>query len=570
LTTVESRREADGDVLTVDLEPPTSSSPSFALRALGPSFVLSITLPPAGCITLGRSPDADVKLDDPSVSRVHARLHLLGSGVAIEDLGSANGTRLGSRLLGRGEAAAFEPGHAATLGAVTLVLSAGYEPAARSVVVASEAFASSLARASLRAGGGGGASALARFYVTGRLPAREIEQAVEDAGEGRVAAALVAAGDYALLFEGLGAAEARARLERAAARLRAQGAAVRFDLEPVEGDVERPSALLARPTPPPPEAPAAQPTAMDRVRQLVSLVADSTITVLLVGETGVGKEVTAEEIHRRSSRAPGPFLRLNCGSFSETLLESELFGHERGAFTGAVQAKPGLLEAARGGTVFLDEVGELPLRLQVKLLRVLEEQQVLRVGGLSPRPIDVRFVAATNRDLEREVAEGTFRRDLFFRLNGIIIQLPPLRDRPEEIMQLAEVFLGRACDRAGRPVPALPPETREALMRHAWPGNVRELRNVMERAVLLCRGSVIRTDDLHLERSDAPQGGNVVADSETSTSDDDERRRVLDALARCAGNQTQAAKLLGVSRGTLLARLDAYNLPRPRKGRKSG
>jgi two-component system, NtrC family, response regulator AtoC len=310
---------------------------------------------------------------------------------------------------------------------------------------------------------------------------------------------------------------------------------------------------------------------MDRVRQLVALVADSTITVLLVGETGVGKEVTAEEIHRRSSRAHGPFLRLNCGAFSESLLESELFGHEKGAFTGAVQAKPGLLEAARGGTVFLDEVGEMPPRLQVKLLRVLEDHQVLRVGGLSPRPIDVRFVAATNRDLEREVADGNFRRDLYFRLNGIIVQLPPLRDRPEEILQLAETFLGRASDRAGRPVALLPPETRETLMRHAWPGNVRELRNVMERAVLLCRNGVIRDDDLHLERADVPPPShNQVADSETSISDDDddERRRVLDALARCAGNQTQAAKVLGISRGTLLARLDAYNLPRPRKGRK--
>ncbi len=565
----------DGDVLTVNLEPP-SSSPVFNLRALGPTFVLSITLPPAGAVTLGRSPEADVKLDDPSVSRMHARLRIVGAGVSIEDLGSANGTNVGSRVLRRGEAAAFEPGHAATLGAVTLVLSLGREQALRSVVVANDEFAASLARASLRAGRGEAGSALARFYASGRLHAREIEQALEEASPGGgLLAALVAAGDYALLFEGLGAADARARLERAAARLRAQGSAVSFELEHVDGDVARPTALLAKPTPPPPApaAPPGQPTAMDRVRQLVALVADSTITVLLVGETGVGKEVTAEEIHRRSSRGHGPFLRLNCGAFSESLLESELFGHERGAFTGAVQAKPGLLEAAKGGTVFLDEVGELPLRLQVKLLRVLEDHQVLRVGGLAPRSIDVRFVAATNRDLEREVAEGNFRRDLFFRLNGIIVQLPPLRERPEEIMPLADIFLGRASDRAGRPLPQVPPETREALMRHPWPGNVRELRNVMERAVLLCQGGVIRLDDLHLlERPDAPPASNLVADSETSTSSDvdEERRRVLEALASCAGNQTQAAKRLGISRGTLLARLDAYNLPRPRKGRKSG
>jgi two-component system, NtrC family, response regulator AtoC len=557
----------NGDVLTVNLEPP-SSSPVFNLRALGPEFVFSISLPPAGTVTLGRSSEADVKLDDPSVSRLHARLRISGSGVSIEDLGSANGTRVGSRTLRRDEVAVFDPGHAANLGNVTLVLSLGHDPTPRSFVVASQEFAAALAHASARAGRGEPGSALARFYVAGRLPARDVEQALEERIPSKSLIALNAAGDYALLFQGVGVAEGRAHLERSAARLRAQGATVSFELEHVDGDVDRTTTFLSKPPPrQQPAAPAGQPTAMDRVRQLVALVANSDITVLLIGETGVGKEVTADEIHRRSSRAPGPFLPMNCGAFSETLLEAELFGYEKGAFTDAKQAKPGLLEAAKGGTVFLDEVGEMPQRLQVKLLRVLEERKVLRVGSSIYRPIDVRFVAATNRNLEREVEAGNFRRDLYFRLNGIIIQLPPLRERREEILPLAETFLGRAANTAGRNPPALPPETRDVLMRHNWPGNVRELRNVMERAVLLCQGGVIRPDDLHLEHPEAPASNVVDSETSTSNTDDDERRRIEGVLLECGGNQTQAAKKLGISRGTLLARLDAYNLPRPRKGR---
>src|SRR6185503_6105666 len=179
---------------------------------------------------------------------------------------------------------------------------------------------------------------------------------------------------------------------------------------------------------------------MPQLHRLVERIARGTINVLILGETGAGKEVLAERVQRLSPRARWPFLRLNCAALSETLLESELFGHERGAFTGAVTAKPGLLETAEGGTVFLDEAGELPMSIQVKLLRVIEERQVLRVGGLKPRPIDVRFIAATNRDLEVEVARGAFRQDLFFRLNGVTLVVPPLRDRVSEIEALARLF----------------------------------------------------------------------------------------------------------------------------------
>ena len=341
--------------------------------------------------------------------------------------------------------------------------------------------------------------------------------------------------------------------------------------------------------------------AMTKLHALIERVAPARINVLIHGETGVGKEVLAETIHKRSARADKPFIRLNCGGFSETLLESELFGHEKGAFTGAVQTKPGLLESAEGGTVLLDEIGELPMPLQVKLLRVLEERRVRRVGGLVARPIDVRFVAATHRDLEGEVARGTFRQDLLFRLNGMTVTIPPLRERTTEIEALAELFLAQECEREGlgRRL-TLSPEARKLLLRHRWPGNVRELKNMMERAALLVQGNVVTREELPVEKMEAgpaPAAGGdpdedvpratVPPPSERLTPppgsapepqppgpppswtlrgkvNPAERQAIVDALEHCAGNQTKAAKLLGISRGTLLARLALYGLPRPR------
>jgi transcriptional regulator with PAS, ATPase and Fis domain len=288
-------------------------------------------------------------------------------------------------------------------------------------------------------------------------------------------------------------------------------------------------------------------------------VANSSLSVLLLGETGVGKEVTAEAIHLNSPRANKPLLRLNCAAFSEHLLESELFGHEKGAFTGAEQAKPGLLEVAIGGTVFLDEVGELPLTLQAKLLRVFEQQTVMRVGGLKERAIDVRFIAATNRDLNAEIALGRFRRDLFFRLNGFSLSIAPLRERKQEIEPLAQRFLAEAALRAGRSrAPRLSPAALALLQAHSWPGNIRELRNLIERGVVLCAGDVIETE--HLPLDPITPGGGAALEPASS-----ERDRLVEALQRAGGNQSLAAKALGISRGTLLARLDAFGVPRPRK-----
>ena len=320
--------------------------------------------------------------------------------------------------------------------------------------------------------------------------------------------------------------------------------------------------------------PPPQDQVMQRIHQLAGRAAAGTINVLVTGETGVGKELLSETVHRLSPRKDGPYVCLNCAALSETLLESELFGHERGAFTGAFQAKAGLMETAAGGSLFLDEVGELPLTTQAKLLRVLETREVSRLGSLKPRRIDVRFIAATNRDLEAEVARGAFRRDLYFRLNGITLTIPPLRDRRSEIPHLAGMFIRRICRELGRPEPQLPAPILAILDQYAWPGNIRELKNVIERAVLLCDGPAIGLDHLPGDKLDParvrrptppPHEPLSAAERTRNPPPQNERQRILDALNACAGNQSRAAQLLGISRRTLVTKLDTYRIPRPKK-----
>ncbi len=305
-----------------------------------------------------------------------------------------------------------------------------------------------------------------------------------------------------------------------------------------------------------PEA-ASGPMALDR---LVSLVARSQLSVLILGETGAGKEMMAERIHRMSPRSSGPFVKLNCAAFPETLLESELFGHEKGAFTGAVQAKPGLIESADRGTLLLDEIGEMPPGTQAKLLRALESREVRRVGSVRPLTVDVRFLSATHRDVTRLVEEGRFRQDLLFRLNGVSIPVPPLRDQPGRILALARELLAAAAERASVPVPPLSPGAESALLRHAWPGNVRELRNVVERALVLADGTAIDAHHLLLDAAALPQAPSLGAKIDAY-----EREQITLALEQAKGNQTRAAAALGISRRALINRIEAYGLPRPRK-----
>ena len=287
--------------------------------------------------------------------------------------------------------------------------------------------------------------------------------------------------------------------------------------------------------------------------------------MILLGETGSGKEMCAELLHRASKRAKGRLLCLNCAALPESLLESELFGHERGAFTGATHDKMGLLEAADGGSVFLDELGDMPLAIQVKLLRVLEAKEVLRIGARSPRPLDVRVIAATNRDLQERITAGFFREDLFYRLNGISVIVPPLRERPADIVPLAQSFAARAA-RDGEPPPPLSGASLAFLRAQRWTGNVRELKNAVERALVLCDGPSIEPQHLRESVVSGSPAARPGPDGLRAEVEALERQRIEQALRDAGGSQRRTAALLGISRGALLRRLSQYNLlgSRPR------
>ncbi len=297
---------------------------------------------------------------------------------------------------------------------------------------------------------------------------------------------------------------------------------------------------------------------LDTIRQ----VAPSRATVLIEGESGTGKELVARALHQLSPRALGPFIAVHCAALAPTLLESELFGHERGAFTGAVDRHMGRFEAADGGTLFLDEIGEIDLSMQVKILRVIEERRFERVGGRETLDVDVRLVAATNRDLRRMVEERRFREDLYFRLNVVTITLPPLRARPGDIPLLVDHFLKEYAAENGRSVPVLTPDAMDALTAYSWPGNVRELRNVVERMIVLSRGERLTVRDLPSvirervrERgADGPGGGAGLSLEEN------ERRIIRRALEATGGNRVRAARELGISRRTLHRKIAAYGL----------
>jgi DNA-binding NtrC family response regulator len=296
---------------------------------------------------------------------------------------------------------------------------------------------------------------------------------------------------------------------------------------------------------------------MRQVFQLIEDVARVDSTVLIEGETGTGKELVARAIHHCSPRRQRPFLALNCAGLSEELAASQLFGHRRGSFTGAVDDQQGLFEAASGGTLFLDEIGELPLRVQTTLLRVLEENAVLRLGETKLRPVDVRVLAATHRDLAREAAEDRFRQDLLYRIRVARIPLPALRDRREDLPILVRAFMADHRAATGKQVDAISDDAMAVLMDHSWPGNVRELRNALEFAVIRARRSMIHPDNL------PPELLEVTAAVDPDEPREDEAGRILTALKRARGNRTRAATLLGISRATLYRRLRELGLDEP-------
>jgi two-component system NtrC family response regulator len=304
---------------------------------------------------------------------------------------------------------------------------------------------------------------------------------------------------------------------------------------------------------------------MQEVLALVKQVAPSDATVLVRGESGTGKELIARAIHFNSRRAAGPLVTLNCAALPEQLLESELFGHEKGAFTGAVAQRKGRFELADGGSIFLDEIGDLTPALQVKLLRVLQERQFERLGGTRTLTVDVRILAATHRNLEQAMRDGTFREDLYYRLNVVVIQIPPLRERREDIAALLDHFLLRFAAKNRREVTGITAAARDALLRYDYPGNVRELENVVERAVLLCRGRVIDLEDLPVVlRPDERGTAEAEPRSLPALVESIERQAIRAALERHGGIQTQAAEELGISERVLRYKLKKYGLePRP-------
>ncbi|MDR3131151.1 MAG: sigma-54 dependent transcriptional regulator [Treponema sp.] len=302
---------------------------------------------------------------------------------------------------------------------------------------------------------------------------------------------------------------------------------------------------------------------MRRISAQIDKIAASEVTVLITGESGTGKEVAAREIHRRSPQASEPFVAVNIGGVHDGLMESELFGHEKGAFTGASARKQGLFELAGRGVIFLDEVGEMPLPLQVKLLRVLQERKIRRLGGSADIPVGARIVSATNRNIEALVGDGRFREDLYYRLNVFRITLPPLRERGEDIPLLTEYLLHKLSVRMSRPVPSLSPEAVEKLMGYSFPGNIRELENILERALIYGGGKEIRPYDIDIRRdagfTAAPEAGSSASGSGASL-EEVEKQAIKEALVRCKGNRTRAAEELAVSRKTVINKIKAYGL----------
>ncbi|MBP8694864.1 MAG: sigma-54-dependent Fis family transcriptional regulator [Syntrophobacterales bacterium] len=308
---------------------------------------------------------------------------------------------------------------------------------------------------------------------------------------------------------------------------------------------------------------------MAKIFEIIRKVAPTTTTILITGETGTGKELVANAIHAGSPRKHNPFIKINCSAIAENLIESELFGYEKGAFTGAVASKPGRFELAHKGTLFLDEIGDLPREMQVKLLRVIQDQEFERVGGIQTIKVDVRLVAATNRNLQQDVREGRFREDLFYRLNVMPIHVPPLRERKEDIPALLDYFIGKFNRKLGRRIAGADPEVVDLLMDHDWPGNIRELENLAERLVLMARGETIVMGDVPAELIEAveartqagtPDEKRSIKELIREKTEDIEKQMIIRVLEECEGNISKAARQLGLSRRGLHLKLAKYSL----------
>jgi two-component system, NtrC family, response regulator AtoC len=557
----------------------------------------SLTLPGSGELVIGRGPDAGLSVDDPLVSRAHAVLRVVPDGLCLSDLGSRHGTLInGDRVT---EPRLVSSGDVITIGNVLLVVRRPLRAAASSVTeqpTLVRRLTEELAR-------------IAQYE-------RELSLVIARAADGDTPALLAAIADrlrvidtasivharfVGVLLPELGAEEAHA-FARSLAGL-GGGVSVGLATAPydgIEADALLGAARAACAAAGPRQVLRAREVAetitagtqrilvadpaMARLYELARRLARSAIPILILGETGTGKELAAAAIHAFSARAGAPFVSVNCAAIPETLAESELFGHARGAFSGAMTARAGYLEAASGGTLFLDEIGELSPAIQAKLLRALESGEVLRVGETAPRMTDLRLVAATHRDLATEVSEGRFRSDLFFRLGSARLELPPLRDRPRDLALLAATLLDEACRRLGRAPLALSLGAAGAVFRHDWPGNIRELRHVIEYAAAAAQDSATEVEIWHLPASLAaaarrtrdaapagepepppagdPRGAEPAAAGTFRPIADEvrelERARMIAALRATGGVQNRAAALIEMALRTFVTKVKRY------------
>jgi transcriptional regulator with GAF, ATPase, and Fis domain len=481
----------------------------LSLLALGEGFMESFALPSTGELMVGRAASADVRLEHPSISRGHARLTISPIGLTIEDMGSANGTRLRGEVIEAGHAVPLTVGEVIEVGSLMLVIQRQTTGAKTRRLWPHGYFEARVDEECARAARAHGEFSVLSIIAVDPNAIDRLEKSILDTVRFVDVVGTHSAGQLEILLIEVKEVESSRAVERLEQALASAGVRARLGVAHYPNDGRSADALLecagrnARGDQGLP-GPVVSSATMAALNKLAERVASGDISVLILGETGVGKDVLAERLHRMSPRATKPLLRLNCAALTEQLLESELFGHERGAFTGAIGAKLGLLETAHGGTVFLDEVGELPLSTQVKLLRVLEDRQVMRVGAVKSRPIDVRFLSATNRDLEAEIERGIFRRDLYFRLAGVTLSVPPLRERLGEVPGLVDAFLQQVARKTGRHLD-ISPEAMDRLCTYPWPGNIRELRNIIERAALLAN-DYIGTEHLPLEKMAATQG----------------------------------------------------------------
>jgi DNA-binding NtrC family response regulator/pSer/pThr/pTyr-binding forkhead associated (FHA) protein len=590
-----TRERDEGATLTAESVESTGEGESAHLLVLEGDSSSIFPLPAAGAVLLGRGTEADLKLRDQSASRRHARIVVADGRATVSDLDSHNGTRVNSeRIEG---ARSLASGDVIGIGDVTLVFHRRTRPRGAGRLADLEQLRRRLAEEVERALSYG----RPLHVLSASLGAvhEEPEKLARAADEALRLIDVASIGDGAhlvVLMPEAGADEARERAERLLGALTPLAPAAKAGLAACPADGGDADALLeaaraaataaatgtvASAGTTVAELPLAErrilvaDQAMLRIFDLLRRLAASDLPVLICGETGAGKENAAFAVHHWSARRDKPFVTLNCAALQETLVESELFGYEKGAFSGAVGQKPGLLETAHGGTAFLDEVGELSASAQAKLLRALEAKRVTRLGSVKEREIDIRVVAATNRKLEEDVQAGRFRQDLFFRLSAATVLLPPLRERPREIALLARSFLDAACARSGKPAKRLASTTVHALARYGWPGNVRELKNAMEYVAATAFEDAVEPRHLPdrirggvLPASPPPQVPQASAASPAARTfrpiADEirglEETRMLEALQAADGVRKRAAELIGMPLRTFVLKFGQYDL----------